>query len=200
MQMADTVRKQSKKNIGVGWKLFALLLAFVLLMLGVIWFFQVRLLNHFYKQTKYKELEAISKVLSEYVGSDSLDEAAYSCAVDYATCIRIFRRNNQMAVEVASADVSMECFIHGVSQNTLNEYYRNALSLALFVVRDKGQRLVEVALILGWQTEFRKHPYQPLSYLVGGGYRHTDGNALAVIKSAHLLFRLHRVTEGVTEV
>lgn len=126
MQMADTVRKQSKKNIGVGWKLFALLLAFVLLMLGVIWFFQVRLLNHFYKQTKYKELEAISKVLSEYVGSDSLDEAAYSCAVDYATCIRIFRRNNQMAVEVASVDVSIECFIHDVSQNTLNEYYRNA--------------------------------------------------------------------------
>ena len=126
MQSADTVRKQSKRTIGIGWKLFALLLAFVILMLGVIWLFQVRLLDYFYKQTKYRELEAISEMLAEYVGSDALDEATYSCAVDYSTCIRIFRQNNQIAVEVASADVSMECLIHGVPQSTLNEYYRNA--------------------------------------------------------------------------
>ena len=126
MQGTNSMRKQSKKTIGIGWKLFALLFSFVLLMLGVIWLFQIRMLDYFYKQTKYRELEAISEVLAEYVGSDSLDEATYSCAVDYSTCIRIFRQNNQIAVEVANADVSMECLIHGISQNLLNEYYQKA--------------------------------------------------------------------------
>ena len=124
--MQKTEYGQTKRTIGIGWKLFAFLLAFVILMLGVIWLFQIRLLDHFYQKTKYREMETISNILSAYVGSESLDDAAYSCAVDYSTCIRIFRQSNHIAVEVASADVAAECLIHHVSQNQLNEYYHQA--------------------------------------------------------------------------
>ena len=124
--MRKTDQGNNKKTISIGWKLFAFLLAFVLLMLGGIWLFQIRLLDHFYQKTKYKELETISSILSDYVGTDTLDDAVYSCAVDYSTCIRIFRQSNNIAVEVASADVAKDCLIHNISQTRLNEYYRNA--------------------------------------------------------------------------
>lgn len=126
MQHTDTIQGNQKRTIGIGWKLFAFLIAFVILMLGVIWLFQVRLLDYFYQKTKYKELETISSIIADYVGTDSLDDAVYSCAVDYSTCIRIFRQNSNIAVEVASADVAAECLIHDISQNMLNEYYRQA--------------------------------------------------------------------------
>lgn len=126
MQSTETKPKVKKRTISIGWKLFAFLIAFVILMLGVIWLFQIRLLDYFYQKTKYKELETISSIISDYVGTDTLSDAAYSCAVDYSTCIRIFRQTGNIAVEVASADVAAECLIHNVSQQALNEYYRRA--------------------------------------------------------------------------
>ena len=117
---------EKKKSIRVGWKLFAFLFAFVFLMLAIIWLFQIRLLDYFYKNTKYKELQVISDIITEYVDTESLDEAVYSCAVDYSTCIRVFRQNNKVAVEIASADVAAECLIHDISQKKLLEYYQHA--------------------------------------------------------------------------
>ena len=124
MREHKEMRTRTRKTIGVGWKLFAFLMALVLLMLGVIWLLQIRLLNHFYQKTKYKELETISSIISDYVGTDTLDTAVYSCAVDYFTCIRIFRHSKQFAVEVASADVAEDCLIHDIPQSRLNDYYK----------------------------------------------------------------------------
>ena len=126
MRNAGKARTFFGGTIGIGWKLFAFLMAFVILMLGVIWLFQVRLLDFFYKRTKYNELETISSIIEAYVGTDSLGDAAYSCAVEYSTCIRIFRHTGKIAVEVASADVVTGCLIHDVPQSVLNDYYRKA--------------------------------------------------------------------------
>lgn len=123
MRTTEAAYTKTRKTIGIGWKLFAFLMAFVVLMLGVIWLLQIRLLDYFYQKTKYRELETISSIISDYVGTDTLDAAAYSCAVDYSTCIRIFRQSNNIAVEVASADVAEDCLIHDISQGRLNEFY-----------------------------------------------------------------------------
>lgn len=123
MRASKTKNKEQRRGIGMRWKLFAFLVAFVVFMLIVIWVFQILLLDHFYKDIKYKELESISDVISDYLGSDAIDEAVYSCAVDYSTCIRVFRQTDNIAVEVASADVAADCLIHGISQAALNEFY-----------------------------------------------------------------------------
>ena len=112
------------RAVGVGWKLFAYLMVFVLFILGVIWFFQIHMLDYFYKNTKYKELETISEIVAEYVDTESLEEAVDSCAAEYSTCIRVFRQADQVANEVANADVVMDCLIHDLSQSELNDFYR----------------------------------------------------------------------------
>ena len=123
MRASKVKYSEKKRGIGMRWKLFAFLVAFVVFMLGVVWAFQILLLDHFYKDIKYKELESISGVISDYLGSDDIDEAVYSCAVDYSTCIRVFRQTDNVAVEVASADVAVDCLIHGISQTELNDFY-----------------------------------------------------------------------------
>mgnify|MGYP002519114578 CR=1 FL=1 len=119
-------------GIGVSWKLFAFLIGFVAFMMLVVWVFQVFLLESLYKSTKRNELESISLAIGEYVGTESLGDAVYSCAVDYSTCIRVFKfSDSNSATEVASADVSTECSIHNIPHQmlnrTLNGYYSKAL-------------------------------------------------------------------------
>ncbi len=119
-------KDKRRRGIGMGWKLFAFLMAFVAFVLAVVWFFQILMLDHFYKDAKYDELEGISRVICDYLGTENIDEAVYSCAVDYSTCIRVFRKTENVAVEVASADVAADCLIHDISQAELNSYYRKA--------------------------------------------------------------------------
>ena len=132
----DKATKQKAERricgISISWKLFAFLVAFVAFMMLVTWVFQVLMLDSFYKSTKRHELESISLAIGEYVGTHDLGEAVYSCAVDYSTCIRVFKfSDSTSASEVASADVSAECTIHNIPHVTLNkklnEYYNKAL-------------------------------------------------------------------------
>ena len=115
---------RSRRAVRMGWKLFAYLMVFVLFILGVIWFFQIHMLDYFYKNTKYKELETISEIVAEYVDTESLEEAVDSCAAEYSMCIRVFRQSEQVANEVANADVVVDCLIHDLSQTELNDFYR----------------------------------------------------------------------------
>lgn len=120
-------------GIGISWKLFAFLAGFVAFMMLVIWIFQVLMLDSFYKKTKRDELERISLAIGEYVDTEYLGDAVYSCAVDYSTCIRVFKFNdNSSAFEVASADVAADCTIHNIPSiqlnSKLNQYYKAALA------------------------------------------------------------------------
>jgi len=130
MKSENKALKKHHQNIGISWKLFAFLIAFVVFMMAVVWIFQVFMLDSFYKKTKKKELENISLVIGEYVGTENLGDAVYSCAVDYSTCIRVFKVNQNLPMyEVASAEVSPECIIHNAGSNLitdekLNEYYK----------------------------------------------------------------------------
>ena len=119
-------------GISISWKLFAFLAGFVAFMMVVIWIFQVLMLDNFYKNTKREELEKISLAIGEYVDTEYLGDAVYSCAVDYVTCIRVFKISDGLnAVEVASADVAADCTIHNIPpmqlNNKLNQYYHAAL-------------------------------------------------------------------------
>jgi len=133
MEKAKKTRAERRVcGISISWKLFAFLVAFVAIMMVIIWVFQVFMLDSFYKATKRKELESISMAIGEYVDTEYLGDAVYSCAVDYATCIRVFKFNDgSTASEVASADVLADCTIHNIPalllNNKLNTYYKSAI-------------------------------------------------------------------------
>lgn len=125
----ESKRKESHKSgIRVRWKLFALLLSFVIFMLAVIWLLQIKMLGSFYKNAKYRELKTISGILENCLDTDLLDDVVNSCAIDYVTCIRIFKKNDDKTfIEAASADVTVNCVIHHLTQDKLQKYYQLTL-------------------------------------------------------------------------
>ena len=125
--MKDQTQKK-KSGIRVQWKLLAFLLAFVAFMLAVIWIFQIQMLGSFYRNAKYRELDTISGILERCLGTDSLGEAVESCAKEYDTCIRIFKRTQgNVFVEAASADVNSDCTVHHLSEEKLKYYYNQTV-------------------------------------------------------------------------
>lgn len=155
MRFSKAQKLGRQGGTGMRWKLFAYLIVFVSFMLGVIWIFQILLLDYFYRDIKYRELESISEVITSYLGSDEIDGAVYSCAVDYTTCVRVFRHTGNVAVEIASADVSADCLIHNVSQESLNDFYRKAVENGGFYA---ATREMEPQLGAFWGSDGNRHP------------------------------------------
>ena len=122
-------RKQNKKSgIRVQWKLLAFLLAFAIFMLAVIWLFQIKMLGSFYRNAKFRELETISGILETCLGTEALGDAVESCAKEYDTCIRIFKKTSEnVFAEAASADVTADCTIHHLKEEQLQYYYKQTL-------------------------------------------------------------------------
>ena len=54
-----------RPRISISWKLFAYLTLFTTFILIVVWVFQIGLLNYFYRQSKYRELDDAEKSLSQ---------------------------------------------------------------------------------------------------------------------------------------
>ena len=86
------INKNNSRKIGIRWKMFAILLVFIVAVIAVIWFFQVFMLDVFYRVTKFNELkytaDKIALVSDETV---MMEETAYDCAKEYDSSIIVFR-------------------------------------------------------------------------------------------------------------
>lgn len=70
-------------RISIRWKTFSIFLIFAIVLLGVLWFFQIVYLNDFYKMIKRRETENVLEEIEELVlsgddVSDSIEEIAAS--------------------------------------------------------------------------------------------------------------------------
>ncbi len=69
--MSHTEAEAKKRSrYGIKWKMYAILIAFTGIALGLIWFFQVQTLTYFYQVNKFNELENISLLISGELKND----------------------------------------------------------------------------------------------------------------------------------
>lgn len=114
---------------GISWRLFGTLALFVILILIVIWIFQVLLLNRFYETAKYNEfLNTENEILSAVNSNNEEDirELVFIRSVDTDTCIKLYRISGRVTETVADSDVSMGCVIHHLSSEGMYELYNQA--------------------------------------------------------------------------
>ena len=83
--MTHTERDKKKRSrFGIKWKMYAILIAFIGIALGLIWFFQVQTLTYFYQANKFNELENISLLISgELKNTGSLENIADEHSTEY---------------------------------------------------------------------------------------------------------------------
>lgn len=117
-------------RISISWKLFAYLALFTAFILIVVWIMQIGLLNYFYSQSKYQELDTADRVITEAVqaGPSELERAVKDCATAYVLCIRVFRVDGPAAQQIVSAEVSGDCLIHRISDKYLTFLYNEAIA------------------------------------------------------------------------
>ncbi|MBQ9151784.1 MAG: HAMP domain-containing histidine kinase [Clostridia bacterium] len=133
---ADTTdcspRRQASAGgrISISWKLFAYLALFTFFILIVVWIMQIGLLNYFYSQSKYKELDITDKLVTEAIlaNPSRLETVVEECATDYLLCIRVFRVDGPTARQIVSAEVSSDCLIHRISDRYLTYLYNEAVN------------------------------------------------------------------------
>ena len=72
----DKTKGTARHRIGIKWRLFFIIVIFIVCVLVSIWFLQVRMLNMFYQMSKFYELdesaEAISRVLNDEVNTKNV--------------------------------------------------------------------------------------------------------------------------------
>ena len=105
---------QYKRNhIGIQWKMYAILILFIGLIIGVIWFFQVQMMNYFYQVTRFNELElSATKISAELGHSNRLEAVAADCASEYYSDIWVYRVDSEgnaflMVEEQASGEANL---------------------------------------------------------------------------------------------
>ncbi len=127
----DKKNLRAYPGVGVTSKLLLYFLVFLMLMLLVVWVFQVMLLNVFYRNIKMNEMERISDMIEqsiragEYTASDRvLDRSA-----EYQVCVRVFRVDAQgNATELWDVKSAESCVLHRLPAKILSELYKKALS------------------------------------------------------------------------
>lgn len=125
--VSEKIDRRSRK-IGIKWKMFAILLAFIVAVVSVIWIFQVALLNYFYQNTKFSELELTAERMSAVVNDEgAFEDTAYECAKEYFSFIAIFKIKNGVARQLLNAGDKTSSLMSFFSRDDFQELYERTL-------------------------------------------------------------------------
>ena len=73
-----------RSRYGIRWKMYAILVVFIGIAVGIVWFFQIQMLNYFYQANKFSELENISILISqELKNPDGLENITDQTSSEY---------------------------------------------------------------------------------------------------------------------
>ena len=117
-----------RSHIGIQWKMYAILILFVGLIIGVVWFFQVQMMNGFYQVTRFHELElSATKISAELGHSNRLEAVSSDCASEYYSDIWVYRvDSNGNAALIAEQQGSSEENLPFLKES-LSALYQKAL-------------------------------------------------------------------------
>ncbi len=102
------------------WKLLAAFAGFTLVMLAILWIFQVVLLDSFYKGIKTRDIETAADTLVKNADSSNLENIVQGIAARNELCVLVLDSQWQV---VASADTLPDCRIHKMNSFQLLELY-----------------------------------------------------------------------------
>ncbi len=117
---------KNKKRIGIKWKMFAILLAFLVAVIFVVWLFQVFLLDVFYRNTKFNELElSAERIINASSDENVMETVVYDCSKEYYSSVIVFKIEDDSARKIHEAGQPTS-IISFFSRNDLQTLYENA--------------------------------------------------------------------------
>ena len=126
MKLKDLFRGLNKKGSSIRWKLALYMSFFVAIVLVVTWFFQVFLLDSFFRMIKKDEMQETAGQLLQSIGTEELATEAYGEAIEHSLCIMIFRITDQGATQLINVDATGSNLIMSLSAERLRYFYQKA--------------------------------------------------------------------------
>ena len=133
--MRKSIAPPKTHRIGIKWKMYAILIVFVGIIVGVVWFFQVQLMNYFYQVNKFNELEISAQAISAELREPSeLESIAKKYASEYYTDIWVYHINRQgVAHLLAEAGDSAQAENTFITQKFAKLYDKAVLNEGLYI-------------------------------------------------------------------
>lgn len=107
-----------KKRLSLRKQLLIILLAFIVLILGIIYFFQTNFLDDFYRKSKENTLEQVADNIAYSLYEEDTNSYFESVGLSNEVCVRIVSNNNKYNNPGA-------CILRSVDSNTINSIYRD---------------------------------------------------------------------------
>ena len=104
--------KSSVSRLSITSRMMLYLMAFVAIVIALLWLFQIVWLDDFYRFYKTRQLESTMETLAVSVGDDGFADRAEAIARETDTCVLLLDENRQT---VASAEGMRSCVIHRMS-------------------------------------------------------------------------------------
>ena len=92
------------------------LVLFVILIIGLLWLFQVVLLDDFYRYFKTQMVNSSGEILAQNMDNPDLDALANQLSNKNSICVLILDENRQTLI---SCEASISCVLHKANAQTL---------------------------------------------------------------------------------
>ena len=115
-----------KKQVDLKWKIGRYLLAFAVLLIALLFVFQILLLEPMYEQEKIKSVKKVGDEIAASIDDDNLTDIILSSSMHNDTCVRVtydsstVTKQNQMCTafqEMSEADIAQRVAIASVSKD-----------------------------------------------------------------------------------
>ncbi|MBR2388644.1 MAG: HAMP domain-containing histidine kinase [Clostridia bacterium] len=186
-----TEQIKNPKKVGIKWKMFAILLAFLVVIIAVVWFFQVLMLDVFYRNTKFNELEQTTELIDMADDEREMKSVAYQCAVEYDSSVVVFDVVDGTAHTIIEAGSPTNSIMSFFSKRDLQYLYDMATerggSYVATVSHDASSRNQKLTLrfeeyspSLEFFTDFTRHSAVDVKII------HKSGVEYIVIQTSYL--------------
>lgn len=115
--------KKISERVSLKWRFFIYLTVFTLVMLVLLWLFEIVFLDHFYKDIKIREIKSASVEAEAALQQRDYSDALSALSAQKDVCILVA---TQDAYVLASEEASASCMIHKMSRQHFLELWQKA--------------------------------------------------------------------------
>lgn len=113
-------------SIGLRWKVFLYLFAFVAIILVLLWVFTVLLLDDIYSSIILNRLQSSVEILESADDVDDLDTKSSYISHENEMCVYVFKFDGTTAYPIVSVHADTACIIHSIDSDALEKIYFSA--------------------------------------------------------------------------
>lgn len=114
---------KNRKRLSIKWKIFAYLIGFTIILLGLIWYFQIVHLSSFYEYFKKKEISDVTEELLNQVGKSDFNEYIGEYAKEFDISVNLVDADGR---SILSAGLTEQSHVYVADYETLKNMIAKA--------------------------------------------------------------------------